>query len=82
MKWSEIEPTLKHYNIRVDVRPTLELFPHTEVDTSHYSVVCENEEDQQRVHHWIQFMTPMFRDFNAWAVFVMAIVEKQDASTS
>jgi len=78
MKYSEISPTLSHYNINVDVRLTSELFPHIEVDTNHYSVVCENEEDQKRVHHWIQFMTPLFRDFNAWAVFVMAITEKAE----
>lgn len=78
MEWTEIQTTLAAYNISVDVRPTHKLFVHAEVDNNHYSVICENTDNQQRVHHWIQFMTPLFRDFNAWAVYLDAIVEKSD----
>ena len=58
MKHSEIETELLDHNIRVDVRPTPDVFPHINVAPSHFSVVCENTTDQQRVHHWLQFMKP------------------------
>ncbi len=76
MKVTEVESALKIYGLGVDVRRTSELFPHKQVDANHVSVVCKSQEDQQRVHHWIQFMTPEFEDFNAWAAYVEAIVEK------
>ena len=70
-----IKEALGAYNIRVDVRPTSSLFPHSIHDDNHYSIVCENTNDQQRVHHWIQFMKSTFDHFDVWAVYIEAIVE-------
>jgi len=75
MQPEHIKEALGVYNIRVDVRPTKSLFPHIEIEDNHYSIVCENTDDQQRVHHWIQFMKPTFDHFNVWAAYIEAIVE-------
>jgi len=70
---NDIVSTLAAYDIKVRVQPTFDLFPDRELDLNHYSVVCGNEQDQIRVYHWIQFMTPLFDNFNAWAVLITAI---------
>jgi hypothetical protein len=76
MKCCEIEASLADHGIRVDVRPTPEIFPHLNIAPPHFSVICENPTDQQRVHHWIQFTKVLFKNFDAWAVYIDAIVEK------
>ena len=69
----DIVTSLAAYNIKVRVQPTHELFPEREFDLNHYSVVCANQQAQYRVYHWIQFHTPLFSNFNAWAVLITAI---------
>lgn len=69
----DIVAALDAYGISVDVRPTHELFPHKEFNLNHYSVVCANQQEQYRVYHWIQFHSPQFRNFVAWAVLIVAI---------
>jgi len=76
MKLDDVKPTLADYNISVNIRSTPDLFPRAEVGANHFSVVCETLESQERVHHWIEFMRPLFVDFDAWAVYMDAIVEK------
>jgi len=70
---NDVESTLAAYGIRVSVRPTHELFPDRELDINHYSIVCANQQEQYRIYHWIQFMTPLFKGFNAWPVLITAI---------
>lgn len=70
---NDIVSSLDAYGIKVNVRPTHDLFPDREFDLNHYSVVCDCQDNQVRVYHWLQFMTPMFKGFNAWAVLITAI---------
>lgn len=76
MKCSEIEAALADHKIRVDVRPTPDIFPYINIAPNHFSVVCQTTKDQQRVHHWIQFSRPLFENFDAWAVYIDAIVRE------
>ncbi|MEE8114372.1 MAG: hypothetical protein V3T23_08445 [Nitrososphaerales archaeon] len=70
---NDIPSNLDAYGIKVDVRPTHELFPHREFDLNHFSIVCVNEQEQYRVYHWLQFMTPHFKNFTARAVLIVMI---------
>ena len=70
---NDVVSILADYGIQVSVRPTHELFPLREFDLNHFSVVCANKQEQYRVYHWIQFMSPFFKNFTAFAVLITAI---------
>lgn len=76
MKIEEVKGALKKHSISVEVRPTKELFPNSQMEElTHFSLVCQSYADQRRVHHWIEFYRPGFEGFDLWAAYVEAIID-------